>query len=92
MNEAQLVIPSARPSATESSSRMNSSIWATTSSVRSIEVPIGISNSALKKARSEGGKKRTGTKRKPAMANAKVPTMPARKSVRCLRVDVSQPR
>ncbi len=71
---------------------MNRSIWATTSSVRSIEVPIGNSNSALKKARSEGGKKRTGTNRNAAIANTKVPTMPARNSVRCLSVDVSHPR
>ena len=64
MNGAQLVTPSSRSGPTIRFSRMKSSICITTSSVRSIGVPVGSLNLAVNVGRSLGGKKTFGTKRK----------------------------
>ncbi len=92
MKVTQFVIPSGRSAPTISSSLTKASTAPTTCSVRSIEVPTGSSSSALKNGRSEGGKKMAGTKRKPAMASMKAPTIPAIVSARCLSTEMSTAR
>ncbi len=85
-------MPSGRSGLTISSSVRKPSIAPTTSSVRSIDVPIGSSSSALKKGRSDGGKKSTGTNRKPVIVRKKTATTATTVNARRFKIAVRNPR